>query len=444
MTWPKMLALSLVLVACTEQLVEAITGRGDPTSNGAPQTDQARPQRSERQRRPERPPTITAHGATPSERQHEHRPADHPPVHLRPADPGAISAVTGTRTPIDPTRSSAATSASRRPPTEGTHHRPSDRCSATDDGTRHVSPTTSPPASSQTSTGGRGRDRHDHRPHAMATTCWWPRGTASADRPDEGAPDREGLHRRHGTVPVDTTSTARGRPAHMPDQLFDADPYPPNPTRRGWTLPTSTPALTAETSMTFDPTARWTPGARRKLPRSVRLPTSSAAAVICDPPYSSGGFTRGDRMGAAVAKYVLTSTQLENRTSPATTATNNGYLRRCTVWLDECLRVTRARWLPAMFTDWRQLAVTTDAVQAGGWVWRDRALGQGRGPRPRRGGFRSQAEYVVWATATARRGDHDVYLAGFLHVTDDGPQPAGCTLRSTRPTTKHHRQARRR
>lgn len=29
MTWPKMLALSLVLVACTEQLVEAITGRGD-------------------------------------------------------------------------------------------------------------------------------------------------------------------------------------------------------------------------------------------------------------------------------------------------------------------------------------------------------------------------------------------------------------------------------
>jgi hypothetical protein len=33
MTWPKMLALSLVLVACTEQLVEAITGRGDPANH---------------------------------------------------------------------------------------------------------------------------------------------------------------------------------------------------------------------------------------------------------------------------------------------------------------------------------------------------------------------------------------------------------------------------
>lgn len=34
MTWPKMLALSLVLVACTEQLVEAITGRGAGAMRG--------------------------------------------------------------------------------------------------------------------------------------------------------------------------------------------------------------------------------------------------------------------------------------------------------------------------------------------------------------------------------------------------------------------------
>lgn len=33
MTWPKMLALSPVLVACTKQLVEAITGRGDPANH---------------------------------------------------------------------------------------------------------------------------------------------------------------------------------------------------------------------------------------------------------------------------------------------------------------------------------------------------------------------------------------------------------------------------
>ena len=32
MTWTKTIAVCLVLVACTEQLIEAITGRGDPTS----------------------------------------------------------------------------------------------------------------------------------------------------------------------------------------------------------------------------------------------------------------------------------------------------------------------------------------------------------------------------------------------------------------------------
>ena len=61
MTWPKILALSFVMVACTERVVEAITGRGDPAGDRARRkpTPPA-PQRSARQRRPERPTTITA------------------------------------------------------------------------------------------------------------------------------------------------------------------------------------------------------------------------------------------------------------------------------------------------------------------------------------------------------------------------------------------------
>ena len=35
MTWPKMLALALLAVACTERIVEAITGRGDPSHDRA-------------------------------------------------------------------------------------------------------------------------------------------------------------------------------------------------------------------------------------------------------------------------------------------------------------------------------------------------------------------------------------------------------------------------
>ena len=37
------------------------------------------------------------------------------------------------------------------------------------------------------------------------------------------------------------------------------------------------------------------------------LPSGSVDAVVCDPPYSSGGMVRGDRAGAnTVSKYVTT------------------------------------------------------------------------------------------------------------------------------------------
>ena len=60
MTWPKILAVSFVLVACTEQLVEAITGRGDPTGDRARRKPAPpAPSRAERQDRAA-PPTITS------------------------------------------------------------------------------------------------------------------------------------------------------------------------------------------------------------------------------------------------------------------------------------------------------------------------------------------------------------------------------------------------
>jgi site-specific DNA-methyltransferase (adenine-specific) len=41
------------------------------------------------------------------------------------------------------------------------------------------------------------------------------------------------------------------------------------------------------------------------------LPDASVDAIVTDPPYSSGGFTRGDRTATTRAKYVLTGTQIE-------------------------------------------------------------------------------------------------------------------------------------
>ena len=41
------------------------------------------------------------------------------------------------------------------------------------------------------------------------------------------------------------------------------------------------------------------------------MPSESVDAVITDPPYSSGGAFRGDRMGDTTSKYVQTGTVIQ-------------------------------------------------------------------------------------------------------------------------------------
>lgn len=156
----------------------------------------------------------------------------------------------------------------------------------------------------------------------------------------------------------------------------------------------------------------------------LELPDAFAGAVVTDPPYSSGGFTRGDRMASTSNKYVLTGTGIQRPDFAGDNRDQRGYAKWCALWMDEALRITRPGGSLLVFTDWRQLAVTTDAVQAGGWVWRGIVpWDKGDGTRPRAGGFRSQAEYVVWATAGAVRTDVTECLPGWLHVVDDQLEP---------------------
>ena len=55
-----------------------------------------------------------------------------------------------------------------------------------------------------------------------------------------------------------------------------------------------------------------------------------------------------------------------------------------------------------LFTDWRQLPLTTDALQAAGFTWRGIAVwDKTEGVRPQLGRFRNQAEYVVWGSKGA-------------------------------------------
>lgn len=140
------------------------------------------------------------------------------------------------------------------------------------------------------------------------------------------------------------------------------------------------------------------------------LPSASVGGMLTDPPYSSGGAFRGDRTADPVTKYITsdakTSTYLpqfggDNRDQRA-----YGYW--CALWLGEALRVVKPGRAAVLFTDWRQLPTTTDALQAGGWVWRGVAPWIKPSARPQMGRIAASAEFAVWGTAGPSADDEAV------------------------------------
>lgn len=123
-------------------------------------------------------------------------------------------------------------------------------------------------------------------------------------------------------------------------------------------------------------------------------------ALVTDPPYSSGGQFRGDRTNDTVSKYVQSGTVAVRPEFSGDNRDQRGYLAWCSLWMAAALQSSRPGAAIAVFTDWRQLPTTTDAVQAGGWVWRGLGVwDKTEGSRPRMGGLRSQCEFIVWGTS---------------------------------------------
>ena len=145
--------------------------------------------------------------------------------------------------------------------------------------------------------------------------------------------------------------------------------------------------------------ARWTLHHGDCLEWLRTLPSASVDALITDPPYSSGGAFRGDRMADTDSKYTQAQYQGRNPSFDGDTRDQRSFAYWEALVLSECLRIVRPGGVCAVFTDWRQLPSTTDAVQAGGWVWRGIAVwDKSEGVRPQKGRFRSQSEYVVWGS----------------------------------------------
>lgn len=127
------------------------------------------------------------------------------------------------------------------------------------------------------------------------------------------------------------------------------------------------------------------------------MPSGSVDATICDPPYSSGGMVRSDRSGSTGAKY----TRGKVHTRSDFTGDNRdqrAYAYWSALWMGEALRVTSPGGVILAFTDWRQLPATTDAIQAGGWVWRGIVPWYKPSARPMAGRFSAHCEYVVWGS----------------------------------------------
>ncbi len=126
------------------------------------------------------------------------------------------------------------------------------------------------------------------------------------------------------------------------------------------------------------------------------IPDLSVDAIITDPPYSSGGMFRGDRTKSTGDKYVVDQGQEKAVDFMGDNRDQRSFAHWCALWFAECHRLATDGAILAVFIDWRQLPAMTDAIQAGGWIWRGIVpWNKTEATRPSKGWFRSQCEYLV-------------------------------------------------
>ncbi|WP_326768655.1 site-specific DNA-methyltransferase [Streptomyces sp. NBC_01591] len=158
---------------------------------------------------------------------------------------------------------------------------------------------------------------------------------------------------------------------------------------------------------------------------ALTLPTLNALvdAVICDPPYNSGGRTNAERKSqGARDKYVSGDAQHVLADFDGDTRDQRGYTHWLGLILAGAYRLTRPGGSLLTFTDWAQLPATTDALQAAGWTWRGIIPWRKPISRPVKNGFRRECEYVLWGTrGEPLRHAPTIYLPGML----EGSQSRG-------------------
>lgn len=159
-----------------------------------------------------------------------------------------------------------------------------------------------------------------------------------------------------------------------------------------------------------------------------QLAPQSIDAIITDPPYSSGGLYAAGRKQATSEKYVQHGQSLAYTDFSGDNRDQRSWVTWMACWLGEALPALKTGAYVMLFTDWRQLPACTDAIQAGGIIWRgiaawDKTEGA-RAPHP--GYFKHQCEYVVWGTH------------GSLEPATHGGPWKGCYRFPVLQADKHH------
>lgn len=156
------------------------------------------------------------------------------------------------------------------------------------------------------------------------------------------------------------------------------------------------------------------------------LPSDCVDALITDPPYSSGGLHMGTRQQPTASKYMQGS-HSRHADFAGDHRDQRSHLAWSVLWLSEAYRALKPGAAVCIFSDWRQLPITTDALQAAGFTWRGvAAWDKTEGVRPQLGRFRAQAEFMIWGSK------------GRMPLDRQAPVLPGVIRSPVRKADKHH------
>lgn len=142
-----------------------------------------------------------------------------------------------------------------------------------------------------------------------------------------------------------------------------------------------------------------------------------ADAIVTDPPYSSGGALRSDRLRSVVAKYEQSQTKRSLPTFEGDHRDQRGYLGWSHLWMSMARAILRPGGDLLSFIDWRQMPTLSDALQSAGFIWKGVGVWHKKFGRPQKGTFSGGHELVLHGVNGARESVERYAPAVFTEST---------------------------